>query len=188
MAAPRTVRFLAPIRGAGIVVALCSFLAVTLASAQEPPASVGAQAAPAGPARAANRWDLPRIFYEPRLRRSLDAQDRALRLGQTAGTAPSGPRFDGWLSGPTGTHAWVSGNRYLADRNGRLHATVERADPGTDEMENAAAQLDRNSGELLVHRENEGAVHLRVGEAENPIDPLAPPAEGQPSTGGSGPR
>jgi hypothetical protein len=181
--------------GAGVTarrLALGTLLVALSAFAQERVAETPAPLALAGPpmhgdkSREASRWDLPRLFYEPRQRRGLDAQDRALHLGvDAAGAAPSGPRFDGWLSGPTGTHAWVSGASYLADRAGRLHAAQERAaEPGTDEMENAQAQLDKTRGVLVVHRETEGTLHLRVGEAESPTDAAPPASDPAPALAG----
>jgi hypothetical protein len=179
-------------RRAGVAarrLALGALLVALSAIAQEPEAGMPAPLAMAGPpihgdkSRDAGRWDLPRLFYEPRQRRALDAQDRSLHPGvAAAGAAPSGPRFDGWLSGPAGTHAWVSGASYLADRAGRLHAARERAaEPGTDEMENAQAQLDKTRGVLVVHRETEGTLRLRVGEAESPTDAAPPASEPAPA-------
>ncbi len=128
------------------------------------------------PARDAARWDLPRIFYDARQRRSLDAQDRAIRMGQAAaGAGPSGPRFDGWESGPSGTHAWVNGTRYVADGSGRLHAADDHGAPRADTLEDGAARLDRTRGVLVVRRETDAALRLRVGETDNPADPAAVP-------------
>jgi hypothetical protein len=170
------------VRAAAGAIALGSLLAGAAAGAQEtagaapPPLALAAPPTHADKAREAGRWDLPRLFYEPRQRRSLDAQDRALHLGLNAGgSAATGPRFDGWVAGPNGTHAWVSGAPYLADRSGRLHPAPERTiDAGADEMENAQAQFDKARGVLIVHRETEGSVHLRVGEADSPVDAAAP--------------
>jgi hypothetical protein len=99
-------------------------------------------------APAPGHWELPRLFYEPRERRGLDAQDRALRSGLKGTPAPSaGPRFDGWLAGPTGTHAWVSGTRYVADPAGRLRRAQE------NDGEAAALDIDATA-------------QLRVGESD----------------------
>jgi hypothetical protein len=148
------------------------------AAEQRPPLAMATVRAGAEPVREAGQWDLPRLFYEPRQRRVLDAQDRAQQLGlNAAAPAPAGPRFDGWLSGPTGTHAWISGARYRADGKGHLQAAgdhVADADAGADDMAGANVQLDRTRGVLVVHREAEGTLHLRVGEAEYPASvPMA---------------
>jgi hypothetical protein len=157
--------------------ALCACIGAAPARSQEgaAPAPVE-QAAQGATGREPARWDLPRLFYEPRQRRNLDAQDRSVRLGLTAASpSTAGPRFDGWVTSPAGTHAWVSGTPYLADRSGRLHPAAQRAaESGADDMENAQAQFDRARGVLVVHREAEGSVKLRVGEADNP--PEAAPA------------
>ena len=153
-----------------VTTALVAALLSAAAAAQD-----AAPAVQVGGAREGSRWDLPRIFYDPRQRRSLDAQDRSIRLGLTAGGAGAGgPRFDGWLSGPTGTHAWVSGTRYETDRAGRLRAAGEPSGPGVDAIVDGNAHLDRSGGVLVVHRETEGTLHLRVGEADNVLDPTAP--------------
>jgi len=152
-----------------VAVALVTALLTAAAAAQD-----AVPAEHAGSARAGTRWDLPRIFYDPRQRRSLDAQDRSIRLGLTAaGASVGGPRFDGWLAGPTGTHAWVSGTRYETDRAGRLRAAGESSASGVDAIVDGNAQLDRSGGILVVHRETEGTLHLRVGEADNVLDPTA---------------
>jgi len=146
--------------------------AIALATALAPAA--GAQEPPPthpGTSRAATGWDLPRVFYDAHQRRSLDAQDRAIRLGLDLQVdAPSGPRFDGWLSGPSGTNAWVSGTRYVADRTGRLRSA---GDSGTAEVEGGTARLDRARGVLVIRRESEGTLQLRVGESDYPLEPAA---------------
>jgi len=149
---------------------LIAELLATAAGAQEPPATVHRPGS-----RTATQWDLPRIFYDERQRRSLDAQDRAVRLGlNVQANDPSGPRFDGWLSGPAGTHAWVSGTRYVADRAGHLRAA---GDPAAEAIESGAAQLDRARGVLVIRRETEGSLQLRVGESDL-VDPAAAPQAG----------
>lgn len=139
---------------------------------------------PAGDsARDASRWDLPRLFYEARQRRSLDAQDRALHLGLSpAGSAAAGPRFDGYVSGPNGTHAWVSGGRYVADGAGKLHPADERAaDTAAGGLEEGSARLDRTRGVLVVRREAEGTLRLRVGEADAAAEAPPPAADSVPA-------
>jgi len=153
--------------------------AITLAGLLVPASGAQEQAPQirSGATQEAAHWNLPRIFYDPRQRRSLDAQDRAIRLGLDApGDGPSGPRFDGWLSGPSATHAWVSGTRYVADRAGRLHATGDAGAAGPGEIGSGAAQFDRTRGVLVVHRETNGAMQLRVGEADAPDPAAARPA------------
>jgi hypothetical protein len=158
--------------GWSLAATACAGLLAAGAGAQDSPPAVHA-----GSSREAGRWDLPRIFYDARQRRSFDAQERAIRLGLSAdGAGPGGPRFDGWLTGPTGTHAWVSGTRYIADRAGRLHPAEDHAAQGADAIEDGAARLDRSGGVLVMRRETEGTLQLRVGEADNPLDSAAPPS------------
>jgi hypothetical protein len=170
------------IGAAAFCLALGGLMAVVSAMAQEPSDQAPASP-PTAPAQArgdraheASAWDLPRLFYEPRQRRGLDAQERALHLGLNGGSdAPSGPRFDGWVSGPGGTHAWVSGTPYRADRSGHLRAAEEHSvDPASDEMENAQAHFDKARGVLVMQRETEGTLRLRVGEVESTPE-AAPP-------------
>ena len=139
-------------------------------------AAPAARAQTGAPAAESSHWELPRIIYDARQRRSLDATDRALRLGlNVPGAAPSGPRFDGWVSGAGHTHAWVSGRRYAADAGGHLHAVADGpnavAEPAAgstdEEVLNGASKLDASHGVLTLRGENDARVHLRVGEAQN---------------------
>jgi hypothetical protein len=131
------------------------------------PGTIGAAA------REPERWDLPRLFYDPKQRRVLDAADRALRLGlRPPGATVGGARFDGWLAGPTATHAWVNGSRYVADRDGRLRPAPGGTIDGvamqapSDDGARRSDRLDRTHGELIVTDPAETPLRLRVGEAE----------------------
>jgi len=125
-------------------------------------------------------WDLPRLFYDARQRHALEATDIALRQGlHVSGADGAGPRFDGWVTGPNGTHAWVSGLEYRATgRDGTLQAAPGGFDAQASALESGTARLDRQRGELVLRAANHdpqaASSRLRVGESETLTAP--PPA------------
>lgn len=171
--------------------ALAALLLALLSGATDADAQTRRDAEPVGHTRAApamhKHWNLPRLIYDARERRGLDAAETAARLGlNLPGTASGGPRFDGWLAGPGATHAWVSGTQYRLDGDGVLRpasAPSASADAGSDagvvpEVEGGRAHLDRARGELILRKDSDADIHLRVGEGEDQKAAAQDAAEG----------
>jgi hypothetical protein len=158
---------------AGASTLLACALGLHPALAQQPPAPAQLAAASRPVTRLEpSAWNLPRIFYEPGQRRRLESMERAQGLGISLGLSPkaaAGTRFDGWLEGPSGTHAWVNGTEYQA-HDGAGHLRARAGQPGApavaDESQAEAARFDRGRGELVYGNAQTGQVHLRVGEVE----------------------
>ncbi len=183
--------------------AACALVAGIAASAPAQERAAGSGEATSPPAIGAGarphegaQWDLPRVFYDSKQRRVLDAADRALRLGlRPPGEAAGGARFDGWVAGPTATHAWVNGSSYVAGRDGRLQpapaGTIDGVPmPSTsDDGASRNDRLDTARGELVVIDAEQTPLRLRVGEAEGrPRTPQIGAPGAAPVPGGAAPR
>jgi len=182
--------------GAAAQAALC-LLAVALSAPARAQAAGPAPAAPAAiaslaqPAAASAHYDLARIFYGPGQRHELDrAEANALAGSEAAGKSASvaAVRFNGWLSGPGPTHAWINGTAHVGAGHPAPPAVAgsARADQPIelrrDDLAGAAptapgdaARFDPASQQLLIVTEAGKPVRLRAGQSEDQeaLEPLA---------------
>jgi len=138
------------------------------------------------------REALARIFYEPEERHQLDIAEAAALSGEDSKALPiAALRFNGWLTGPGPTHAWVNGKAHIAnEQNGTLaparasggtqgsrgdgQLAQEPAPAGADFPSRADnVRFDAKTQQLILLNERGAPRHLRAGQSEDK-DPLLP--------------
>ena len=135
---------------------------------------------------------LPRIFYEPEQRHQLDLAEASALSGEDNKVLPvAAVRFNGWLTGPGRTHAWVNGRAHIAnEQNGTLAPARasggmqgSRTDGSVAQEAASAApdfasqvdnvRFDAKTQQLILLSERGTQRHLRAGQSEDK-DPLLP--------------
>ncbi|SPE22990.1 exported hypothetical protein [Burkholderiales bacterium] len=173
--------------------ALCLLALALCAPARAQGAPPAAAPAPAElatvirPAAGSERYRLARVFYGPIQRHELDVAEASALAGlDPAGnrTAPATVHFNGWLSGPGRTHAWINGTPHVS---GSLAAGQDRQiELRRDDLANSgtpaavdAARFDPRTEQLVIVNESGQQVRLRAGQSEDEeaLLPLAAPRE-----------
>ncbi len=133
---------------------------------------------------------LPRVFYSPAARRDLEIAE-ANALSDADSGSKNGPaaavRFNGWLSGPGPTRAWINGTAHVA--SGRDGAITPIGNPpdghanGKNEEQSveSTARFDAASQQLVIVSARGMERRLRAGQSEDqdslrPLTASAPPA------------
>ncbi len=166
-------------------------------------AQVAQSPAPASSERAAYNWPfssgaryrLARVFYGPSERQELElAEAHALAGSDEKGksASPAAVRFDGWLSGPGPTHAWINGAAHVGGKHAGTAAdetstqrdppmALRPEDPADSVLTPAAdsVRFDPSSKQLVIANGRGKEVRLRAGQSEDQeaLRPLAAPRE-----------
>ena len=168
--------------------------------AQSPAPASSERAAYNRPFPSGERYRLARVFYGPGERQELDlAEANALSGSDDKGksASPAAVRFNGWLSGPGPTHAWINGAAHVgAGRASSISAGTATDEPSAprnppialrledpaDSVRTPAAdsvRFDPGSGQLLIVNGRGKEVRLRAGQSEDQeaLGPLPAPRE-----------
>lgn len=192
---------LGPACGAAICLVALALHAPTRAQlAQSPTPASSERAAYNRPFPSGERYRLARVFYGPSERHELDiAEANALSGPDEKGksASPATVRFDGWLSGPGPTHAWINGAAHVggkpagsitagtaADEPSAPHdpPMALRPEDSADSVLTPAAdsvRFDPGSKQLIIANGRGKEVRLRAGQSEDQeaLRPLAAPRE-----------